>query len=235
MDAPDAPRVLVVDDEHVLAGMVANFLDRAGFATRLVDDGHEAVRAARAWDPAVIVLDLGLPGIDGLEVCRQVRTFSDCYIVMLTARADEVDKLVGLSVGADDYLTKPFSARELVARVQVLLRRPRASTGAPRPEIARRFGPLTIHPAAREVLLDGAPVDLTATEFDVLAALSAEPRVAFSRPHLSRAVWGDAWVGDEHLVDVHIARIRRKLDEAASDQRFIVTVRGHGYRMGTGA
>lgn len=230
-----ATRVLVVDDERVLAGMVSNFLDRAGFETRVCEDGLDAVRVAREWDPTVIVLDLGLPGLDGLEVCRQVRTFSDCYIVMLTARADEVDTLIGLSVGADDYVTKPFSSRELVARVQVLLRRPRDGTAAPaRPEPARRFGPLTLYPSARDVHLDGRSVDLTPTEFDILDALSAQPRVAFSRRQLSRAVWGPQWTGDDHLVDVHIARIRRKLQEAATDQRFIVTVRGHGYRMGSG-
>lgn len=229
----DTPRVLIVDDEPGLAGMVANFLTRAGFETRLSADGLAAVQAARDWDPTVIVLDLGLPGLDGIEVCRQVRTFSDCYIVMLTARADELDTLVGLSVGADDYMTKPFSARELVARVQVLLRRPRTQGAAPR-EPVRVFGPLTIHPAAREVTLDGTPVELTATEFDVVDSLSAQPRMAFSRAQLSRAVWGEDWVGDDHVVDVHIARIRRKLAESATEPRFIMTVRGHGYRMGTG-
>ena len=234
MNSPEAPRVLVVDDEQALAGVVGAFLNRAGFETRLCADGLEAVALAREWEPEVIVLDLGLPGLDGLEVCRRVRTFSDCYIVMLTARADEVDKLVGLSIGADDYLTKPFSARELVARVQVLLRRPRSTPLTDLADPPRTFGPLTLHPAARETLLDGRPVELTATEFDILDALSAKPRVAFSRRQLSRAVWGDGWVGDDHLVDVHIAHIRRKLNEAATDQRFIVTVRGHGYRMGTG-
>ncbi len=228
----DAPRALVVDDEPVLAGLVSTYLDRAGFATRVERDGLDAVEAARTWSPDVIVLDLGLPGLDGVEVCRRVRTFSDCYVLMLTARDDEVDMLVGLSVGADDYMTKPFSARELVARVQVLLRRPRVQAGAP---AVRRFGPLTIDPDAREVHLDGRPVDLTRTEFDVLDALSGQPRLAFSRRQLVEAVWGADWVGDDHLVDVHVGHVRRKLADDPTDPRFILTVRGVGYRMGAGS
>ena len=223
-------RVLVVEYEPVLAGVVASYLDRAGHRTRTVGDGPTAVEIARDWAPDVIVLDLGLPGLDGVEVCRRVRTFSDCYVLMLTARADEVDMLVGLSVGADDYLTKPFSARELVARVGVLLRRPRGA-GAALP--ARRvFGPLAIDPAGREVTLDGVPVALTRTEFDVLEALSAQPRVAFSRRQLVDAVWGADWVGDPHLVDVHVGHLRRKLGDDPADPRFVLTVRGVGYRMG---
>jgi len=240
-----------VDDERVLAGVVSNYLDRAGFETRTVGDGLEAVEVARTWGPDVIVLDLGLPGLDGVEVCRRVRTFSDCYVLMLTARDDEVDKLVGLSVGADDYVTKPFSARELVARVQVLLRRPRTSVGAgARAASARRvFGPLTIDADAREVLLDGAAVDLTRTEFDVLDALSAHPRTAFSRRRLIETVWGEARSegrggggrggdgrpGDDHLVDVHVAHLRRKLGDDPARPRFVLTVRGVGYRMGPGS
>lgn len=228
---PSPHRVLVVEDELVLAGTVMNYLDRAGFAARAVHTGGEAVDEVRNWGPDLVVLDLGLPGMDGLEVCRQVRVFSDCYIIMLTARADEEDTLIGLSAGADDYMTKPFSVRELVARVQTTLRRPRgAPTGA-----RRAFGALTLDPAAREVLLDGAVVELTPTEFDVLETLSARPTLAFSRRALIDAVWGSNWVGDEHLVDVHVGNLRRKLGDAASQPRFVTTVRGHGYRMGTGS
>nr|NLI50754.1 response regulator transcription factor [Propionibacterium sp.] len=234
MNGSNQTRVLVVDDEPVLAGVVASYLGRAGYETRTVGDGRDAVAAARDWGPDVIVLDLGLPGLDGVEVCRQVRTFSDCYVLMLTARDDEIDLLVGLSVGADDYVTKPFSARALVARVQALLRRPR--TGAAVPAPARRVvGPLVIDPASREVTLDGTPVDLTRTEFDVLATLAASPRLAFSRRRLVDAVWGEDWVGDEHLVDVHVGHVRRKLGDDPGRPRFIVTVRGVGYRMGPGA
>lgn len=217
----------------MLAGVVASYLDRAGLVTRTVADGLSAVELAREWAPEVVILDLGLPGLDGIEVCRQLRTFTDCYVLMLTARDDEVDTIVGLSVGADDYMTKPFSARELVARVQVLLRRPRSDASAALPS-SRVFGDLMIDPASREVQLAGRPVELTRTEFDVLDALSSEPRLAFSRRQLVDQVWGVDWVGDEHLVDVHIGHIRRKLVDDPANPRFIVTVRGVGYRMGTG-
>ena len=164
-----------------------------------------------------------------------MRTFSDCYVIMLTARSDEVDKLVGLSVGADDYMTKPFSPRELVARVHVMLRRPRVKPERGEPaEPPLRCGALSIDLAAREVLLDDVRVELTRTEFDLLAALASRPRMAFSRRQLIDAVWGETWVGDEHLVDVHVGHLRRKLGDRASDARFVLTVRGVGYRMGRG-
>ncbi|MDA8437601.1 MAG: response regulator transcription factor, partial [Propionibacterium sp.] len=207
-------RVLVVDDEVPLARLVSGYLERDGFDVATVTDGHEAIAQAREWDPGVIVLDLGLPGVDGIEVCRVVRTFSDCYIIMLTARVEEIDKLIGLSVGADDYLTKPFSPRELVARVKAMLRRPRqddTDTGAETVDMT--VGSLTIDLLAREVRLAGELVDLTRTEFDVLAVLATHPRMVFSRVQLIEAVWGASWVGDEHLVDVHIAHVRRKLGD----------------------
>jgi DNA-binding response OmpR family regulator len=224
-------RVLVVDDEQSLAKAVASYLQHDGHEVTCVFDGPGAVDAARRDRPDVVILDLGLPGLDGIEVCRQLRTFSDCYVVMLTARSDEVDKLVGLGVGADDYLTKPFSPRELVARVRAMLRRPRTE---PAGEGLRTFGPLAIDVTAREVNLDGAPVELTRTEFDLLAVLSGRPRMAFPRRTLIDAVWGDEWVGDEHLVDVHIGHLRRKLGDDPATPRFIRTVRGIGYRMGGG-
>jgi DNA-binding response OmpR family regulator len=228
-------RVLVIDDEEVLAGMVSAYLDRAGYAVTVSHDGLDGLRLAREVDPDVVVLDLGLPGLDGVEVCRQIRTFSDCYVLMLTARTDEVDKLIGLSVGADDYMTKPFSARELVAHVQVLLRRPRTYRGsAVSEEPARVFGPLIIDPSSREVQLNGEPIDLTRTEFDVLDVLSSRPRFAFSRRQLMDEVWGDSWVGDDHLVDVHVGHLRRKLGDDPASPRFVLTVRGVGYRMGAG-
>ena len=229
-----AARVLVVDDEEPLARMVAEYLRRDGFDVSVTGDGVEAVRLARQVDPDVVVLDLGLPGLDGVEVCRQLRTFSDCYVLMLTARTDEVDKLIGLSVGADDYLTKPASMRELVARVHVLLRRPRTSA-APGTSEPLRFGPLTVDVAGREVHVAGTAVELTRTEFDVLAALAARPKMVFTRRQLIDSVWGENWVGDEHLVDVHVGHLRRKLGDDADDPKFIRTVRGVGYRMGTGS
>jgi DNA-binding response OmpR family regulator len=226
-------RVLVVDDERSLARVMASYLEHEGHTVQCAYDGAAALAAARQCEPQVVVLDLMLPEVDGIEVCRRLRTFSDCYVVMLTARGDEVDKLVGLGVGADDYLTKPVGPRELVARVRAMLRRPRqagaAATAEPPP---RRFGPLEVDVCAREVRLGGAPVGLTRTEFDVLAALSARPRVAFSRRQLVEAVWGGDWVGDEHIVDVHIGHLRRKLGDDPAAPRFVRTIRGIGYRMG---
>lgn len=229
-------RALVVDDEPALAEVVTSYLVRDGFEVEVAPDGEDAIERARTLDPDVVVLDLGLPGIDGIEVCRQLRTFSDCYVIMLTARADEVDKLVGLSVGADDYLTKPFSPRELVARIRAMLRRPRAAARVPQaaalPPLA--VGDLAIDVTAREARVAGDLVQLTRTEFDVLAALALRPNAVMSRSALIEAVWGGKWVGDEHLVDVHVLHVRQKLGDTADRQRYVRTVRGVGYRIGTG-
>jgi len=238
---PAAHRALVVDDEEPLARLVAGYLERDGFEVHVAFNGLDALQVARTADPDVVVLDLGLPGVDGVEVCRQLRTFSDCYVVMLTARAEEVDTLIGLAVGADDYVTKPFSPRELTARVGVMMRRPRRPTASASVTDASApltpplvFGSLSIDTDAREVHVDGTLAALTRTEFDVLAALAARPHAAFSRHALIEAVWGDHWVGDEHLVDVHVLHVRRKLGDTAEEQRFVRTVRGVGYRMGQG-
>ncbi|MEV3959615.1 response regulator transcription factor [Nocardia sp. NPDC050193] len=227
---------MVVEDEAPLASLVGTYLERDGFEATITGDGRDAVALARQVDPDVVVLDLGLPGLDGVEVCRQLRTFSDAYIVMLTARAEEIDTLIGLSVGADDYMTKPFSPRELIARIQAMMRRPRsttrsADTGTAAP--ARVFGDLAIDVDGREVTVDGAPVALTRTEFDVLAALARDPGVVLTRAQLISAVWGPSWIGDEHLVDVHIGHLRRKLGDDATRGRYVRTVRGVGYRMGS--
>jgi DNA-binding response OmpR family regulator len=222
---------LVVDDEAPLAALVRSYLEREGLEVETTGDGETAVDLARARSPDVIVLDLMLPGIDGIEACRRIRAFSDAYILMLTARAEETDKIVGLSTGADDYLTKPFSPAELVARVRALLRRPRQ--GAAR-DAARRFGDLVVDPLGREVRVGGTVVELTRLEFDLLDALSESPRVAYTRRQLLERVWGPNWFGDEHVVDVHIANLRRKLGDDGRNQRHVRTVRGVGYRMGTG-
>lgn len=232
--APGRRRALVVDDEEALARILASYLEREDFDVELAFDGPTAVATAREWDPTVVVLDLGLPGLDGIEVCRQIRTFSDCYILVLTARTEEVDVLIGLSVGADDYLTKPFSTRELLARIGVMMRRPRGATSAALAPAPLRFAALSIDVLGREVHLAGAPVALTRTEFDLLAALASHPRRAFTRQALIDAVWGEGWVGDEHLVDVHVLNLRRKLGDSVKTQRFVRTVRGVGYRMGSG-
>lgn len=235
-------RALVVDDEEPLAEVVASYLEREHFEVTVCHSGVDALAVARQVDPDVVVLDLGLPGIDGLEVCRQLRTFSDAYVVMLTARDTEVDTIVGLSVGADDYVTKPFSPRELVARIRAMLRRPRsvsspvtAGSGPTGGELpARVFGPLSIDVAGRQVFLDMEPIPLTRTEFDILAALSSRPGVVWTRRQLIDAVWGEPWVGNDHLVDVHIGHLRRKLGDNPTEPRFVLTVRGVGYRMGAG-
>ena len=230
-------RVLVVDDERSLATLLGTYLTQAGFVPALAHSGPEAVTAVREHAPDLVILDLGLPGLDGVEVCRQIRTFSDCFIIMLTARTHETDKVIGLSVGADDYVTKPFSPGELLARVQAVLRRrrPGRPDAAPAAEATVGvFGALSIDYESREVTLDGDPVDVTRTEFDILAVLSERPNLAWSRQQLIEQVWDSAWVGDEHIVDVHIAHLRRKFGDDANNPRFITTVRGVGYRMGRG-
>jgi len=232
-------RALVVDDEAALAEVVASYLRRENFEAHVAVDGPGALALAREVDPDVVVLDIGLPGVDGIEVCRQLRIFSDAYVIMLTARDTEVDTVVGLAVGADDYITKPFSPRELVARVRAMLRRPRRvpSRGAdPAAEStpARVFGALRIDIDSREVHVGELPIMLTRTEFDVLAALSAHPGRVLSRRQLLETVWGDSWVGNDNIVDVHVGHLRRKLGDSPSQPRYVSTVRGVGYRMGSG-
>ncbi len=226
-------RVLVVEDEDTIRRVIVGYLQQEAYEVTEATDGHTAVVLARTHTPEVIVLDLGLPGIDGIEVCRQVRAFTDAYIIMLTARGDEVDKLIGLSVGADDYLTKPFSPRELVARIKVMLRRPRSPAEAAN-ALVRAFGDLRIDPESREVMLAGVPVDLTRTEFDILDLLSANPRRVHSRAVIIDQVWGQGWVGDERVVDVHVAHIRAKLADDVADPQYVLTVRGVGFKMGLG-
>lgn len=223
---------VVIDDEVAVTEVVAAYLRRDGFVVDVANDGIAGLSRVRTAPPDVVVLDLGLPGMDGIEVCRNIRTFSDCYVIMLTARVDEVDTLLGLGVGADDYLTKPFSPRELAARIQVMMRRPRSDAQAAGAAELIRIGGLAIDLAAREITLDGVPVELTRIEFDLLAALAAEPSRVLSRLQIIQAVWGPAWVGDEHLVDVHILHLRKKLGDTADRQAYVRTVRGIGYRMG---
>lgn len=246
MATPEPPvattrvRALVVDDEPALVRVVAAYLEREGFDVTTAADGREALDRAREVQPDVVVLDVMMPGVDGIEVCRRLRTFSDAYVIMLTARAEEIDTLVGLSVGADDYMTKPFSSRVLVARIRSLLRRPRRgggfadANGASGEPATRRFGDLRIDPEAREVWLRDRPVALTRTEFDLLEALSSRPRAAFTRAQLIERVWGPGWFGDERLVDIHLGHVRRKLGDDHAEGQYVRTVRGVGYRMGPG-
>ena len=177
----------------------------------------------------MVVLDVMLPGIDGFEVLRRIRAFSDAYVILLTSRSEEMDRIIGLTAGADDYLVKPFSPRELVARIRALLRRPRTSMGDP--QEATLHGELAIDQRRRTVTLRGVPVTLTGTEFNLLAMLVSEPGIVFSRQQLLDRVWGIDFVGDEHLVDVHLGNLRRKLGDDATDPRFVETVRGAGFRF----
>lgn len=237
MSGPDdarKPRALVVEDEEHLARLVADYLARDQIAAEVAADGERALELARASAPDVVVLDLMLPGIDGIEVCRRLRAFSDAYVIVLTARAEETDKLIGLAVGADDYMVKPFSPRELTARVRAMLRRPRGPQPGDANGAVRRFGDLVIDPAAREAAVAGVPADLTKLEFDLLEVLSSRPRTVFTRRQLVDRVWGQDWFGDEHIVDVHIMRLRRKLRDDATHPRYVLAVRGVGYRMGPG-
>jgi len=223
-----------VDDEPSLVRAVAGYLEHDGFAVTTAADGEQALASARLDPPDVVVLDLMLPGIDGIEVCRQLRTFTDAYVIMLTARSEEVDTLIGLSVGADDYMTKPFSPRELTARIRSLLRRPRAAAQSGSESHVRTIGDLRLDPQSRQVHVGQAPVELTRTEFDLLDTLSERPKLAFTRRQLIERVWGPDWFGDEHLVDIHIVHIRAKLGDDAATPRFVLTVRGVGYRLGPG-
>lgn len=235
-NASPVPRVLVVDDEQKLAELVRGYLLAEGLEVLVAYDGPSALDMARARQPDLVVLDVMLPGLDGIEVCRQLRHFSDAYVLMLTARSEEIDKIIGLSVGADDYLTKPFSPRELVARVKAMLRRLQSSKSASQsvmepdnsPKIV--FGDLEIDLARHEVTSGGAPVQLTLREFDLLAALAANPGRVYTRDQLLQKVWGDAYFAD-HVVDVRVTHLRKKLNDDPVNPRYIETVRGVGYRF----
>jgi DNA-binding response OmpR family regulator len=228
----DALRVLVVDDEVPLTGVVGSYIEREGFEVSVAHTGPDAVELAREQKPDLIVLDVMLPGFDGIEACRQLRTFTDAYIIMLTARDEEVDKVLALSMGADDYLVKPFSPRELIARIRAMLRRPRAAAADEAQILV--VGGLTLDPEARTVAVDGDAIELTRTEFDLIAAMVARPKAAMTRRQLIDAVWGPNWFGDEHVVDVHVGHLRTKLGDNAAEPRFLRTVRGVGYGMGPG-
>jgi len=218
-------QILVVDDEAPIVELVRGYLAREGWLVDVATDGSTAIDRARATRPDVVVLDLMLPGLDGIEVCRRLRTFSDAYVLMLTARSEEIDRIVGLSVGADDYLVKPFSPRELVARIKAMLRRPRAAVSSAPPR------GLEIDEARHDVRVDDSSVELTATEFGILAALARDPGIVVSRSALLDRVWGPEYVGDDHLVDVHVANLRRKLGDDPAAPRFVETVRSVGYRL----
>ena len=227
--------VLVVEDTDEIRELVRTVLTRAGFDVRAVGSGAECLEEVRRQAPDLIVLDLGLPDADGTEVCRQVRAETECYVLMLTARAEEVDLLIGLAVGADGYMAKPFSPRELAARVQAMLRFPRSAPAPEAPaaalESVRRLAELEVDEESREVRVDGAVVDLTRTEFDLLAALAARPGRVLQRETLLREVWQTEWSGSLRLVEAHMSNLRRKLQAAGLSAAEIRTVRGVGYRL----
>ena len=225
--------VLVVEDTDEIRELVVTVLTKAGMDVRAVGSGAECMAEIRRAAPDIVVLDLGLPDADGTEVCRQIRAQSECYVLMLTARAEEVDLLIGLAVGADGYMAKPFSPRELVARVQAMLRRPRATVPAePAAEDSvRRLAELEVDEESREVRVDGAVVDLTRTEFDLLAALASRPGRVLQRETLLREVWQTDWEGNLRLVEAHMSNLRRKLVAAGLSSPEIRTVRGVGYRL----
>ena len=220
----------MVDDEERIRSLVGSYLRDEGYEVNEAATGEDAVSRIKRQAPDLVVLDVRLPGIDGFEVLRQIRRGSDMYVIMLTARTDEMDKLIGLEVGADDYITKPFSPRELVARVKAVLRRGR--TGRTDESALRSFVGVTVDVERREVTVDGeGPVELTALEFDLLAALASAPGRVFTRRQLIERLWGWDFYGDERIVDVHIRNVRKALHDPAEEPRFIGTVRGVGYKL----
>jgi len=224
---PRVPVVLVVDDEAPIREVIRRYLVAEGYQVVEAADGESAMVQFDAHAPDVVVLDVMMPGIDGIEVLRRIRTRSDAYVVMVTARTEETDRLIGLSVGADDYISKPFSPRELVARVKALQRRPRIAATS---TSTTRFGELAIDAERREVLVGDQPVELSALEFDLLATLTGAPGRVFSRRQLIDRVWGPDFYGDERVVDVHIRNLRRALGDDADAPRWVGTVRGVGYK-----
>jgi DNA-binding response OmpR family regulator len=233
-----AQSVLVVEDTDEIRELVTTVLRRAGLDVREAISGAAALEEVRRDAPDLIVLDLGLPDADGTEICRQIRAETQCYVLMLTARAEEVDLLIGLAVGADGYMAKPFSPRELVARVQAMLRFPRrtapegSAAVAAEPESAvRKLAELEVDEESREVRVDGEIVDLTRTEFDLLNALASRPGRVLQRETLLREVWQTDWEGNLRLVEAHMSNLRRKLVAAGLSSPEIRTVRGVGYRL----
>ena len=220
--------ILIVDDEASIRHVARAYLEHEGFRVVCVDNGQEAVTIAKELQPDLIILDLMLPGMDGMQVAAHLRQESQVYILMLTARSEEADRVAGLRIGADDYLTKPFSPRELVARVQAILRRQRETRTMPDPTL--RFQHIEINPESREVHINGQLLELTTTEFDVLLALAHHVNRVLSREQIIDLVWSDNFYGTDRVVDVYVGQVRRKL-EAATGETLIRTVRGIGYKF----
>ena len=219
----DKGTILVVEDEPNIADLVDLYLSRDGYRVLKQATGEAGLAAVRDHRPRLVILDVGLPDIDGLEVCRRIRATSALPVIFLTARADEIDRVLGLELGADDYLTKPFAPAELVARVKAVLRR---TDGSQKAEIVQA-GSAVVDVGRREIRVDDAPVDFTTKEFDLLRFLADRAGLAMSRQQILDQVWGHDWFGDERTVDVHIAQVRKKLGDSCT----IATVRGVGYRL----
>jgi DNA-binding response OmpR family regulator len=254
---PHARVALIIEDDADVRQLLVMTLGMNGFTTIEAENGRQGVALVREHRPDLVTLDLNLPDIDGVEVCRQIRPLTDAYVVMITARQDEIDRLIGLEIGADDFVVKPFSPREVGARVNAMFRRPRTTgqggsqlpgtedTEAPQsgavatavaapPAVTDNLlthGPITIDAEGRIAMLDGVELPLTRIEFDLLATLVSGPRRVWQRETLLSRIWGDGWVNDQHLVEVHIRNLRKKLGEDTKAPRFIRTVRGVGYRM----
>jgi DNA-binding response OmpR family regulator len=231
-------RAVVIEDDADVRALLTELLQQSGFEVAEAAGGAEGIRLVREGDADLITLDLNLPDLDGIEVCRRIRETSEAYIVMLTGRPDEIDRLVGLETGADDYLTKPFSPRELRARVAAMMRRPRRREPVAPPAEGQaansgvlRHGGLEVDVEGRMALLDGVELDLTRTEFDLLAALASRPGRVLQRETLLREVWQTDWEGNLRLVEAHMSNLRRKLVAAGLNSPEIRTVRGVGYRL----
>jgi two-component system alkaline phosphatase synthesis response regulator PhoP len=220
-------KILVIDDEYSITNLVSAYLEPEGYEVYVASDGNAGLKAARTFKPDIIILDVMLPGMDGIELLLRLRRESDVYVIMLTARTEETDKIVGLSVGADDYVTKPFSPRELVARIKATLRRLKTASGEGVEGSVLSFKHVRIDSAAHTVHVDENPIELTAIEFDLLKALAENRGRVLSREHLLEKVWGGEYFGEIRVVDVHLGHVRQKLGR----DDLITTVRGGGYRF----
>lgn len=223
-------RILLVDDEPLITDSLSYSLKREGFEVKAVGDGEQAMKAIGSFDPDLVVLDIMLPGMNGLEVCRRIRANSSTPVIMLTARGEELDRILGLEVGADDYLAKPFSFRELLARIRSILRRVEMDRQTSQFQPVN-VGNLTLDPIARRAFRGGQELQLSAREFDLLSILMRNAGRALSREELLAQVWGEDWIGDPRTLDVHVRWLRLKIEEDPAEPDYIQTVRGHGYRF----
>jgi len=222
--------ILIAEDDKNTASLVATYLEKEGFRTVAAYDGEDALRLARRCQPAFVILDVMLPRLDGWEICRQIRKSSEVPILMLTAREEEIDRVMGLSIGADDYVVKPFSPRELVERVKAILRRSRGASGLSQDKLLVHKG-LTLDPVKLKVTRDGETVNLTTSEYKLLQALMASPGRVFSRNELLDRFYDHGEVVIDRVIDVHVGKLRQKIESDPANPQFIITVRGFGYRF----